>query len=219
MRIIGTERDGNDIVMKTVNLLQTKKYTPEEYLALEDKAGYKSEYWNGYIIPLHGGEPPMLAGADVNHAQIVTNLTETLSPVLKKKNCRTFSNDIKVWIPNREKFFYPDLTIVCGQLDFYRNRRDTILNPKLIVEVLSESTASFDRSEKFWLYQTLESLQEYVLISQDKAVVEQYTRRADGNWIYRATIGIESSVVFESIEIKTDLSDIYDFVEFTEENL
>ncbi len=205
--------------MKTTALLQTKKYTPEEYLTLEDAAEYKSEYWNGYIIPLHGGESPALAGADVNHVQIVTNLTETLSPQLKKKNCRTFSNDLKIWIPGREKFFYPDLSIVCGKLEFYRNRRDTILNPKMVVEVLSESTASFDRSEKFWLYQTVESLQEYVLISQDKAVVEQYLRRGDGNWIYRSTIGVESAAAFESVETEIRLSDIYDLIEFTEENL
>lgn len=206
--------------MKTIALLPTKKYTPEEYLALEDEAEYKSEYWNGYIIPLHGGEPPTLAGADVNHVQIVTNLTETLSPRLKKKNCRTFSNDLRISIPNREKFFYPDLSVVCGTIEFYQKRRDTITNPKLIVEVLSGSTASFDRSEKFWLYQTLETLREYVLISQDKAVVEQYFRRNDGNWIYKATIGIGSSVNFESVETEINFNEIYDLVEFeTEENL
>lgn len=205
--------------MKTTALLQTKKYTPEEYLALEDEAEYKSEYWNGYIIPLHGGEPPILAGADVNHVQIVTNLTETLSPRLKKKSCRTFSNDLKIWIPNRGKFFYPDVLVVCGKLEFYQKRRDTIINPKLIIEVLSDSTASFDRSEKFWLYQTLETLREYVLISQDKAVVEQYIRRDDNNWIYKATIGNSSIVDFESVETKVNLNEIYDLVEFEEENL
>ena len=201
--------------MKTTALLQTRKYTPEEYLALEDKAEYKSEYWNGYIIPLHG-EPPTLAGADVNHIQIVSNLTEILSPQLKKKNCRTFSNDLKIWIPNREKFFYPDVAIVRGKLEFYQLRRDTIINPKLIIEVLSDSTASFNRSEKFWLYQTLETLQEYVLISQDKAVVEQYLRRDDGNWIYKATIGVNSFVKFESVKTEINLSEIYDLVEFVD---
>ena len=198
--------------MKTTALLQTKKYTPEEYLALEDKAEYKSEYWDGYIIPLHG-ESPSLAGAGVNHVQIVTNLIETVSRRLKKKNCRTFSNDLKIWIPNREKFLYPDIAIICGKLDFYKLRQDVVTNPKLIIEVLSDSTAAFDRSEKLWLYQTVETLQEYVLISQDKAVVEQYLKRNDA-WIYRATIGIESSVNLESVELKVDLDDIYELVEF-----
>jgi Uma2 family endonuclease len=199
--------------MKSTTLLQTRKYTPEEYLALEDEAEYKSEYWDGYIIPLHG-DSPMLAGAGVNHVQIVTNLIETLSPRLKKKNCRTFSNDLKVWIPNREKFLYPDVLVVCGKLDFYKSRQDVVTNPKLIIEVLSDSTAAFDRSEKLWLYQTLESLQEYVLISQQKAVVEQYLRLNDGNWIYRATIGLESAVNLEAIELEVKLVDIYELVEF-----
>jgi Uma2 family endonuclease len=199
--------------MKTTALLQTKKYTPEEYLDLEDKAEYKSEYWNGYIIPLHG-ESPVMVGAGVDHVQIVTNLIEILSPQLKKKDCRTFSNDLKIWIPNREKFFYPDVVIVCGKLEFYEKRRDVVVNPTLIVEVLSDSTASFDRSEKLWLYQTIETLQEYVLISPDKAVIEKYQRRDDGNWIYRATIGLESSIKFESIATEIALSEIYDLVEF-----
>jgi len=199
--------------MKTTTLLQTKKYTPEEYLALEDEAEYKSEYWDGYIIPLHG-ESPMLAGVGVNHVQIVTNLVETISPRLKKKNCRTFANDLKIWIPNREKFLYPDVLVVCGKLDFYKTRQDIVTNPKLIIEVLSDSTAAFDRSEKLWLYQTIESLREYVLISQEKAVVEQYSRREDENWIYRATIGIESAVTLESVELRLNLKDIYELVDF-----
>jgi len=200
--------------MKTVALLQTKKYTPEEYLALEEKAEYKSEYWNGYIIPLHGGKPPSSAGTDINHIQIISNLIETLSPLLKKKNCRTFSDGLKISIPNREKFICSDVAVVCGKLEFYQLRRDTILNPKLIIEVSSDSTTSFDRSEKFWLYQTIETLREYVLISQDKAAVEQYLRREDGNWIYKATIGIKNSVKFESVETEINLSEIYDLVEF-----
>ena len=197
--------------MKT--LVQTRKYTPEEYLELEDKAEYKSEFWDGYIIPLHGS-PPTLAGADINHIQIVTNLVETLSPELKKKQCRTFSNDLKIWIPNREKFLYPDVTVVCGKLDFYKMRRDVVTNPQLIIEVLSDSTAAFDRSEKLWLYQTIESLHEYILISQEKAVVEKFQKRSDGNWIYQATIGIDSLVNFESVELEIKLKSIYELVEF-----
>lgn len=199
--------------MKTTALLSTKKYTPEEYLALEDTAEYKSEFWDGYIIPLHGA-PPTLAGADINHIQIVTNLIEILSPRLKKQNCRTFSNDLKIWIPNREKFLYPDVAVICGKLDFYNLRRDVVTNPNLIIEVLSDSTAGFDRSEKLWLYQTLESLEEYVLISQEKAVIEQYFRRNDQNWIYQATIGIESSVNFQSIGLEAELREIYELVDF-----
>lgn len=199
--------------MKTTALLSTRKYTAEEYLALEDKAEYKSEFWDGYIIPLHGASPG-LAGPDINHIQIVANLVETLSPKLKKKECRTFSNDLKIRIPNTEKFLYPDVTVVRGKLEFYKLRRDVVTNPKLIVEVLSDNTAVFDRSEKLWLYQTIESLQEYVLIWPEKAVVEQYLRGNNGSWIHRATTGIESTVDFESVAFKVKLSDIYELVEF-----
>lgn len=121
---------------------------------------------------------------------------------------------MKIWIPNREKFLYPDVAVVCGKLDFYKLRRDVVTNPKLIIEVLSDSTAAFDRSEKLWMYQMVESLQEYVLISQEKAVIEQYRRRDDGNWTYQATTGIESSVNFNSVELEVELGDIYELVDF-----
>ena len=190
-------------------LSQTKKYTPAEYLALEEKAETKSEYWNGEIVAM--------SGAAIEHQQIVSNITEFLGAKVRGK-CRVFPSEMKVWVKKRDKFFYPDLTIICSAPEFYKKRRDTIVNPKLIVEVLSKSTASFDRAEKFLSYQTLESLDEYVLISQEKPIVEQHIKRADGNWIYQATIGLESAVTFPSIDAPLDLREIYDLVEF-EENL
>jgi Uma2 family endonuclease len=192
-----------------------KRYTPEEYLALEEKAEFRSEYWDGKIVPLNVSSPN-LSGASVNHIQIVTNLIEILSPKLKMKNCRTFSNDLKVWVKKRKKFFYPDVAIICGQIEFYQKRNDTILNPNLIIEVLSDSTESKDRGEKFLSYQSLETLQTYILVSQDKYLVEQYVRREDGNWIYQPTIGIKSEVIFESVGESLKLSEIYDLVEFIE---
>lgn len=143
--------------------LKTKRLTPEEYLAIEEKVEYKSEYWDGVMVPLHG-EPPELVGAKVDHVQIVSNLTEILLPQLKKQNCRTFSSDLKIWIATRDKFLYPDLAVICGKLEFYRESRDVVTNPQIIVEVLSDSTASNDRTDKLWAYQTLESIQECVLI-------------------------------------------------------
>jgi Uma2 family endonuclease len=191
-------------------LLQKKKYTPAEYLVLEEKAETKSEYWNGEIVAM--------SGAAIDHQQIVSNLTVSLANKLKGR-CRVFPSEMKVWIKKRDKFFYPDLTIICDAPEFYKKRRDTIINPKLIIEVLSKSTASFDRAEKFLSYQTLPSLEEYVLISQEKSLVEQHIKREDGNWIYQATIGTESSVTFPSVEVTLNLDEIYDLVEFEEENL
>ncbi len=191
-------------------LPKQKKYTPGEYLVLEEKAETRSEYWNGEIVAMAGG--------NINHQQITTNLTVSLSNNLKGK-CRIFPSEMKVWVKKRNKFFYPDITIICDKPSFYKNRRDTIDNPKMIIEVLSKSTAGFDRAEKFLSYQTLDSLEEYVLISQEKAAVEQYIKGEDGNWIFQATIGLESSVKFTSIKTTLLLKEIYDLVEFEEENL
>ncbi len=192
-------------------LPQKRKYTPAEYLALEEKAETKSEYWNGEIVAMAGG--------NINHQQIVSNLTEFLGSKVRGR-CRVFPSEMKVWVKKRDKFFYPDLTVICSKPEFYKKRRDTIVDPKLIVEVLSKSTASFDRAEKFLSYQTLESLDEYVLISQDKTLIEQYIKREDGNWIYQATIGLESEVTFPSIQATLTLNKIYDLVEFeAEDNL
>ena len=191
-------------------LPQKKKYTPAEYLALEEKAETRSEYWNGEIVAMAGG--------NIDHQQIVGNVSRILGNKLYGK-CRIFPIEMKVWIKKRNKFFYPDVTVICDKPNFYKSRRDTIDNPKLLIEVLSKSTVSFDRAEKFLSYQTLESLDEYVLISQDKALVEQYIKREDGNWIYKATIELESSVDFSSVKATLSLQDIYDLVEFEEEIL
>lgn len=191
-------------------LPKKEKYTPAEYLALEEKAETRSEFWNGEIVAMAGG--------NINHQQTVVNLSRVLGNKIYGK-CRIFPIAMKVWVKKRNKFFYPDLTIICDKPSFYKNRRDTIDNPKMIVEVLSKSTASFDRAEKFLSYQTLESMGEYVLVSQEKALIEQFVKREDGNWIYQATIGFESEVVFPSIKTPLKLSEIYDLVEFEEENL
>ncbi|MBA4123215.1 MAG: Uma2 family endonuclease [Acidobacteria bacterium] len=159
-----------------------------------------------------------MAGGNIDHQQIVGNISRILGNKLYGK-CRIFPIEMKVWIKKRNKFFYPDVTVICEKPNFYKSRRDTIDNPKMIIEVLSKSTASFDRAEKFLSYQTLELLNEYVLISQDKALVEQYIKREDGNWIYKATIGLESTLDFSSVKATLSLQDIYDLVEFEEEIL
>lgn len=103
--------------------------------------------------------------------------------------------------------------VICGEPIFYRKRNDTIVNPVLIVEVLSDSTEAKDRGEKMLAYRTLESLREYVLVLQSKAIAEQFTKNADGNWMHRATIGLKSIVKFESIEVEMTLSEIYQRIE------
>jgi Uma2 family endonuclease len=177
-----------------------KRYTSEEYLALEEKAEFRSEFDDGIIVAMAGGT--------LNHAQITNNLARHFGNGLDER-CTALTTDLRVQVESYRKFYYPDVLVICGEPIFYEKRDDTITNPILIVEVLSDSTEAKDRGEKMLAYRTLESLHEYVLVSQDKAIVEQYTKNADGNWIHKATIGLKSKVKFESIKVELTLEDIY----------
>jgi len=189
-------------------LKKEKKYTPEEYLALEEKAEYRSEYLDGYILKMAGGTEA--------HITISFNAAKIFADKLRGK-CRAYPSEMKVWVEKVGTFFYPDVTIVCGERKFYKGRRDIVENPILLVEVLSESTKEYDKNDKFLIYQNLESFQEYVLISQNQPAVQQYIRQTDGTWRYKAIIGLNSEVFFESVETKISLSEIYDLVEFETE--
>jgi Uma2 family endonuclease len=169
-------------------------------LALEEKAEFRSEFENGDIVAMVGGS--------VNHARITKNVERSIDRKLKD-SCESFTSEIKVWVENYRKIYYPDVLVICGDLQVVEKRDDTITNPILIDEVLSNSTEAKDRGEKMLAYRTLESLQEYVLVSQDKAIVEQYFKNADGTWIHKATIGLQSSIKFESIEVELTIEEIY----------
>lgn len=189
--------------MPTANQI-TAFVTPDEYLAVEREAETKSEYVDGVVFAM--------TGAHINHVRVVTNLSRELSTLLLARPCDVLSNEMKVRIQESRNFFYPDITILCNEPHFHDDRRDIILNPLLIIEVLSKSTEAFDRGAKFQAYQSLESLQEYLLIAQDKPVIEQFVKRSDGKWIYAATIGKESSLELPSIECSLSLSAVYDKV-------
>jgi Uma2 family endonuclease len=189
---------------------QKKKYTPEQYLALEEKAEYKSEYVKGYIFKMAGGTEA--------HITISFNATKLFADKLRGK-CRAYQSDMKVWVEEVGTYFYPDVTVVCGERRFHKGKRDIVENPILLVEVLSQSTKEYDKNDKFFTYQHIESFQEYVLISQNQPAVQQYIRQTDGGWKYKATIGLNSEVYFESVDATLSLQEIYDLVEFEEENL
>ncbi len=186
-----------------------KKYSPEEFLALEAKAAFRSEYWNGEIISMAGGTG--------NHNLITLNIAGEIKAKIRGL-CGIFAIDVKVWIDVWNSYVYPDVFVVCGESQFYKERRDIFSNPTVIFEVLSEGTKAFDKGDKFLAYQTLESLKEYVLVDQDKYLVEQFIKQRDGNWIYRATIGRESEVYLFSVEQTLKLESIYDLVEFEEDH-
>lgn len=189
--------------------MQTKEklyYSPEEYLELETAAKSKSEYRNGQIIPMSGGTP--------NHNQIVVNLTTAINFALKGQPYRVFTSDLRLWIPQVRLYTYPDLMVVSGQLQFAEGRRDTITNPLIIVEVLSESTANYDRGEKFRLYRTVPTLEEYILISQAEMHIEQFAKTADNKWILSEYDGQDTILTLNHIQFQVTLKDIYDKVEF-----
>lgn len=191
--------------------MQTKEklyYSPEEYLELETAAEYKSEYRDGLIIPMAGGTP--------NHNRIALNLSTGLNFALKGQAYDVFTSDLRLWIPQARLYTYPDVMVVSGQLQFAESRRDTITNPLIIVEVLSESTANYDRGEKFRLYRTIPTLQEYILISQSEMHVEQFAKTADKKWIL-SEYDDNSILALNSIQFQISFRDIYDKVDFDTE--
>ncbi|MDQ7784954.1 MAG: Uma2 family endonuclease [Desulfomonilaceae bacterium] len=181
--------------------------SPEQYLALERQAEYKSEFVNGMIIAM--------AGASRSHSLIVVNLSREVSRQLLGRPCETYSSDMRVKVSNTGLYTYPDLVAVCGEVRFDDEHADTLLNPTVIVEVLSPSTEAYDRGEKFAHYRRLESLQEYVLVSQDKVRIESYVRQG-AQWLLSEVSGLDGTVRLESIGCDLVLRDVYDKVRFGE---
>jgi Uma2 family endonuclease len=182
-----------------------RKITPEEYLEIEHKAEYKSEYFDGEMFAM--------AGASKEHTLIVGNVTTSLNIQLRKRPCQVYPNDMRVKINQTGLYTYPDVVVVCGKAEFEDKEVDTLLNPTLIVEVLSESTEAYDRSKKFEHYRRIESLREYLLIAQDEYKIEQYVRQNDGKWLFSETKGSESSIKLPSIDCELLLSEVYNKVE------
>ena len=184
---------------------QPKTYlTPEEYLAIERKAEYKSEYFNGEMFAM--------TGASRKHNLIALNIGGELRQQLKGKPCEAYVNDMRVRIPRTRLYTYPDVVVVCGEPEFEDDFIDTLLNPTLIVEVLSESTESYDRGKKSSYYRTVQSLAEYLLVSQDEYKVEQYVKQADGRWLLTDIRSPEGVVELTSIPCVLALKEVYDRV-------
>jgi Uma2 family endonuclease len=194
----------------TTTLQTTKQLysTEEQYLALEETAESKSEYLDGKIIPMTGGS--------TNHNQIAGNLYIALSLALKKQNYRIFIGDVRLWVPKVRLYTYPDVMAILGEPEYHKNRTDTIINPQVIVEVLSKSTKNYDRGDKFTFYKTLPSFREYILIDQTKIKVEQYSKTENKRWLYCEYDEEDTAVVFNSFQVEVPLSDVYEQVNFEE---
>ena len=174
--------------------------TPEAYLASERRAKYKSEYINGEVLAM--------SGASNAHNIITVEITTELNIQLRPRGCFVYSGDMRVRTSRTGSYFYPDVTVVCDKPQFEDNVFDTLLNPILVVEVLSPSTAVYDRGEQFAHYQELTSLREYILVSQDRILVEHY-RLMETQWVQKAFHAPEDILLLNSIECKLPLQDIY----------
>ena len=185
-------------------------YSPEEYLALERAAEFRSEYLNGKIFAMAGESP--------EHGRIKADVVVALGNQLKGKNCEAFTSDTKVRTPGINMFGYPDVVVVCGEIIHHDQFQDVILNPKVIIAVLSPSTELYDRSEKFASYRQLASLTDYLLISQDKVRIEHYVRHGKF-WMLSEESDLANSITIESIECSLPLKDVYTRVQFPTKEL
>lgn len=182
---------------------EKKTYTEDEYLAFERTSTGRWEYVNGEIRAMSGGT--------ADHSMIASNLIRLLGNGLVPKGCRVFGADMKVHT-NHNTNTFPDISVVCGPLVFHRGRKDIITNPILIVEVLSSSTEAYDRGEKFLHYQTIPSLTDYLLVSQDEARVLLYTHTGD-LWHPREVTGRTGELYLPSVEMTLHLSDVYALID------
>lgn len=182
----------------------------EDYINIEASSDIKYEYHDGYIVALAGGT--------INHSRICVNIYAAFRAELNKagKKCEVFNSDLKVSLSKDRSYVYPDASIVCGDLEMDTELSDAIKNPILIVEVLSDSTASYDRGKKFRKYRKLPSLKYYVLIEQDVPVVDIYERNND-IWAHTIIEGIDQEVSFPSLNVTIPLAEIYENVKFPPE--
>jgi Uma2 family endonuclease len=176
------------------------RFTPEQYLALERKADLKSEFCNGFIIAM--------AGATREHNVIAGNLHGEIRSQLKDRPCEVYISDMRVRVSPTGLFTYPDVVAVCGEASFLDDKSDTLLNPTMIVEVLSTSTESYDRGDKFAHYRRLESLREYVVVAQNKVLVERFSRQGD-QWLLTEFRNLDDTLELTSIDCAIPLREIY----------
>ncbi|HYT50180.1 MAG TPA: Uma2 family endonuclease, partial [Pyrinomonadaceae bacterium] len=176
--------------------------SPEEYLRRERQAEYKSEYLNGEIFAM--------SGASREHNVITTNFSRELSSQLKGGPCEVYSSDMRVKVRSNGLYTYPDVIVVCDEPKFEDQEVDTLLNPTILIEVLSKSTERYDRIAKTSYYRTIDSLAEHLLVAQDEIRVEQYAKQSDGQWLQSEYLSLDDVIKFPSIDCAIKLRDVYD---------
>jgi len=182
------------------------RLTEAEYLQIERRAEYKSEFLDGEMFAMSGGSS--------SHSLIKCNLIREMGTRLKGRPCVVYDSDMRVKVQATGLYTYPDVSVACGPIQFQDERKDTFLNPIVIFEVPSESSEAYDRGKKFGLYRQLPSLREYLLVSQHKPHIEQYIRQDSGEWLLRDVVGLSSSLSLASVGIAVEMAEVYYNVEF-----
>lgn len=185
-----------------------RKLTEAEYLAREEKAERKSEF--------HDGQMFLMAGASREHNILTRNLAIELGSRLKGGPCQLFIADQRIKVKRTGLYTYPDLLIVCGPPEYAPENRNTLTNPKVVIEVLSDSTEKYDRTTKFRHYKQLPSVMEYVLVSQDEPLVERFVRVASGRWEQEEFVGLDATLALATVPAEVPLAEVYRGVEFPE---
>ncbi len=186
--------------------IPTRYYTPEEYLELEEKAEYKHEYRNGKIIPMTGGT--------TNHNKIALNFAAYFKFSLKGQGYDVYIGDVRLWIPRYRQYTYPDVMVIKGQPLYAEKGTTTVMNPCLIVEVLSNSTQNYDQGDKFMYYRSIPEFNEYILIAQDRYYVMQYAKNSEAKWVLSEYEREESVLSLNSISFQIAFQDLYEGVNF-----
>ena len=180
--------------------------TPQEYLAQERLADFKSEYYRGEVFAM--------AEASFEHSLVKDNMARETEYELKNGPCKVVTSDLRVLVNSSGLYTYPDIVIVCDEPQFEDNVFDTLLNPTALVEVLSESTEKYDRGAKFKQYRQVPSLREFILVAQDQALVERYVRQPDESWLLTEFKDITATFEFASAPVRIALTEIYRGVKF-----
>jgi len=183
-----------------------RRLTEAEYLAIERAADFKSEFFDGEMFAMAGGTPM--------HSLIATNLASEVRGKLKGGPCVPFNSDLRLKILATGLHTYPDLSVVCGPLEFAGDEEDVIVNPTLLAEVLSDSTEAYDRGKKFEHYRQLPALKEYLLVSQKEPRIEQFLREGSGEWRWREAAGLEAQLELPSLQITIALAEVFAQVKF-----
>jgi Uma2 family endonuclease len=190
--------------------VQTQKtyYTPEEYLELEEKAEFRSEYRDGEIVQMTGGT--------TNHNKISGNLYAHLKFALRRQKYEIYIADVRLWIPKYRQHTYPDIMLIQGEPVYTGTSTTTVMNPSLIVEVLSKSTKNYDQGDKFLYYRSIPEFQEYILIDQYQYHVMQYAKAAENQWSFTEIEGESATLSLSTVDFEITLADLYEKVNFEE---